>query len=281
MSQQQLETRKDSVEGENLVISLRDEGGFRVFSPAHPTRIFTVTGDTGGVTCTCPDFQLHRADPEWQCNHILAVKNLTSGNESDLAKTQEVSEKHAASPQGTSDDSDIGNPARLLIKRSVSTDGRIDSLSLEVSYPIENDTANEIKEGTQKVLSILSDIIEEFKAENGKTPEQRNAPQNNGNGSVAAQMMSVGGMKGKWGGRRLFLNFDVNGQTVKLFGSRNELAQYIVYAGFPNLAERIAEGTMLNLPCKVITKPSPDGKYLNIEKVFPIDALRYTRSPAK
>jgi hypothetical protein len=281
MNQQQIETRKDRAEGESLVISLREEGGFRVFSPAHPTKIYTVVGDAEGVTCTCPDFQLHRADPEWQCNHIVAVKNLASGEEPVSGKSEEANERRAPTPQETSGNADIESPARLLIKRSVSPDGRIDSLSLEVSYPIDNDTPADIKEGTQKVLGILSDIIEEFKGENGRAPEQRSALQINGNSSVSAQMMSVGGMKGKWGGRRLFLNFDVNGQTVKLFGNRNELAQYIVYAGFPNLADRIAEGTILNLPCRVVTRPSADGKYVNIERVYPIEALRFTRTAAK
>lgn len=281
MNQQQIETRKDRAEGESLVISLREEGGFRVFSPAQPTRIYTVASDAEGIVCTCPEFQLHRADPEWQCNHIAAVKDLASSQDAVSGKTEEFNERRGTSFQTQSGNADLESPARLLIKRSVSVDGRIDSLSLEVSYPIDNDAPTDIKEGSEKVLGILSDIIEEFKGDNGKAPVERSALPNSGSGSVSAQMMSVGGMKGKWGGRRLFLNFDVNGQTVKLFGTRNELAQYIVYAGFPNLAERIGEGTMLNLPCKVMAKPSADGKYLNIEKVFPIEALRYTRSAVK
>ena len=169
----------------------------------------------------------------------------------------------------------------MHIKRSVSLDGRIDSLSLEVSYPVESDSTNEIKEGAEELIGVLSNIVYEFKQENGKNPEVRKVEQNHGNGSVTAQVLSVGGMPGKWGGRRLFLNFDVNGQTLKLFGNRNELAKYISYAGFPDLSERIGEGTILNLPCRVVTKPSPDGKYVNVERVYPIEALRFTRSPAK
>jgi hypothetical protein len=169
----------------------------------------------------------------------------------------------------------------MHIKRSVSPDGKIDALSVELTYPVESGSSDEIKESADRLIAVVSEIVGEFKEENRKGNEPQKTQQSPGNGSVPAQMLSVGGMQGKWGGRRLFLNFDVNGQTVKLFGTRKELAQYISYAGFPDLSEHIAEGTTLNLPCKVITKPSADGKYVNIEKVYPIEALRYTRSPAK
>src|SRR5262249_26362088 len=170
---------------------------------------------------------------------------------------------------------------QMEIKRSVSPDGKINSLSIKVLYPVENGSPTEIKADAERLLSVVSEIIEDFKAEEGKGQEQRTPQQNSGNGSVPAQMLSVGGMRGAWGGRRLFLNFDVNGQTIKLFGSRNEIAKYISYAGFPDISERIGEGTTLSLPCRVVTKPSADGKYVNIERVYPIEALRYTRSPAK
>src|SRR6266540_3222555 len=111
MTQQQLETKKGSAEGESLVISLREEGGFRVFSPAHPTRIYTVAGDADGVICTCPDFQLHRADPEWQCNHILAVKNLASREDAVSGKTEEASERRETSSQEINGNADIESPA--------------------------------------------------------------------------------------------------------------------------------------------------------------------------
>jgi hypothetical protein len=36
------------------------------------------------------------------------------------------------------------------------------------------------------------------------------------------------------------------------------------------MAERIEEGVALRVPCRVITKPSPDGRYVNIERVLPV-----------
>lgn len=82
-------------------------------------------------------------------------------------------------------------------------------------------------------------------------------------------MVNIGGMDGKWG-RRLFINLQANGQSLKLFGNKTQLADAIRNAGFPRMAERIEEGVALRAPCRVITKPSPDGKYVNVERVLPL-----------
>jgi hypothetical protein len=261
---------------ERLIISLNEDGNFRVYSPAYPTRSYTVSGSPEGPKCTCPDFEDHKNDPEWKCNHMAAVLNL-------LNKSGEPAALQGNGPQPAKEENmnEPMNGLRMEIKRSVSHDDKINSLSITVSYPVESDSPSEVKDNADRLIGVLSDITDQFKQENSKVPEQRNAAPNSGNGSVPAQILSLGGMKGTWGGRRLFLNFDVNGQTLKLFGNRNELAKYISYAGFPDLSERIGEGTILNLPCRVVTKPSADGKYVNIERVYPIEALRFTRSPAK
>jgi hypothetical protein len=262
---------------ERLIISLNEEGNFRVYSPANPTKSYTVSGTPEGPRCTCPDFvERKKTDPEWNCGHMLAVLNL-------LNKSGEPTGSEEREPQQRKEvNMDEGiRGLEMHVKRSVSRDDKINSLSITLSYPVESGSSGEVKENAERLISVLSEITDQFKQENGKAPEQKGVQQNSGNASVPAQMLSVGGMKGSWGGRRLFLNFDVNGQTIKLFGTRNELGKYISYAGFPDLSERIGEGTMLNLPCRVVTKPSADGKYLNIERVYPIEALRFTRSPAK
>jgi hypothetical protein len=267
---------EERAENERLIISLNDEGSFRVYSPSNPTRSYTVSGTPEGPKCTCPDFEGHKDDPEWKCQHMMAVLNL-------LNKSVEPAASGEKEPQPRKEETmtEAIRGLEMRIKRSVSRDDKINSLSITLSYPVESDSPSEVKDNAERLIGVLSDITDQFKQENGKAPEQRNATQNSGNGSVPAQILSVGGMKGTWGGRRLFLNFNVNGQTLKLFGSRNELAKYISYAGFPDLLERIGEGTILNLPCRVITKPSADGKYVNIERVYPIEALRFTRSAAK
>ena len=267
---------QERAENERLIISLNDEGNFRVYSPAYPTRSYTVSGTPEGPKCSCPDFEGHKDDPEWKCQHMLAVLNL-------LNKFREPAATGDKEPQQRKEETmtEASRGLEMHIKRSVSRDDKINSLSITLSYPVESDSPSEVKDNAERLIGVLSEITDQFKQENGKAPEQRSATANSGNGSVPAQILSVGGMKGTWGGRRLFLNFDVNGQTLKLFGSRNELAKYISYAGFPDLTERIAEGTTLNLPCRVVTKPSADGKYVNIERVYPIEALRFTRNAVK
>src|SRR6266536_1866778 len=276
MTQELINGRNERAENERLIISLNDEGNFRVYSPAYPTKSYTVSGTAEGPKCTCPDFEGHKNDPEWKCQHMLAVLNLVN-------KSSEPATSGEKEPQPRKEETmaEAIRGLEMRIKRSVSRDDKINSLSITLSYPVESNSPSEVKDNAERLIGVLTDITDQFKQENGKAPEQRNPQQNSGNGSVPAQMLSIGGMKGTWGGRRLFLNFDVNGQTLKLFGSRSELAKYISYAGFPDLSERIAEGTILNLPCRVVTKPSADGKYVNIERVYPIEALRFTRTAAK
>src|SRR6266436_3701507 len=76
MTQELINGRKDRTENERLIISLNDEGNFRVYSPAYPTRSYTVSGTPDGPKCTCPDFEGHKNDPEWKCQHMMAVLNL-------------------------------------------------------------------------------------------------------------------------------------------------------------------------------------------------------------
>src|SRR5262249_12401131 len=108
---------------ERLIISLNDAGNFKVYSPAFPTKSYTVSGTPEGPKCTCPDFEEHKNDPEWKCNHMLAVLNLLNkSNESQPTQTKEP----ISAKQDHVDESMSG--LRMEIKRSVSPDGKINSL---------------------------------------------------------------------------------------------------------------------------------------------------------
>jgi hypothetical protein len=89
---------------------------------------------------------------------------------------------------------------------------------------------------------------------------------------VPAQLLNIAGMNTR-GGWKTFINVQVNGTTTKVFGNKRELGEMITAAGFASIAEHISQGMMLNLPCRVVTKPSPDGRYLNIERVLPLKPL--------
>ena len=81
-------------------------------------------------------------------------------------------------------------------------------------------------------------------------------------------MVAVGGMDGRWG-RRLFLTIEADGKMLRLFGTEKRLAEAITAAGFPDVAKKVAEGLTLDLPCRVVTVPSPDGRFQNVERVLP------------
>jgi len=69
----------------------------------------------------------------------------------------------------------------------------------------------------------------------------------------------------------------VNGQVLKFFGNEKQLADAVTSGGHPDAAGRLVDGCALNLPCRVATKPSLDGRYINIERVYPAQ----TGAPAK
>lgn len=283
---QQYENRKERAQTEPLVIS-RTEEGFRVYSPAEPAKSYVVAGSEEAPACTCPDFQYHEDEPQWRCKHILAVLHrLSKPNPQNGPDRYEATEREAIQNEARLTDERKEKPSaepassngtsQMLIKRSVSPDGRIDSLSVEFSGPVEKISAKEIKSRALKTLKLQADIVESFlngsKKENGSPPDKNDGA----GGAVPAQMLNIGGMDGKWG-RRFFINVKVNGQTSKLFGNRKQLGEFLTAAGYDSMANHIEEGIQLNLPCRVVTKPSEDGRFLNIDQVLPPEAVAQRR----
>src|SRR5436309_2810690 len=279
MTQQQFENRKERAENEPLVIARTDEG-FRVYSPSNRIRSYIVSGSVQAPSCTCPDFQYHDGDASWRCKHILAVLAQYDGQ---LPKDAYEDEERRAiqeegRPQGKEEQPATNGTSQMLLKRSVSPDGRIDSLSVEFSCAVDEQSAGEITSRAGKMLALQARIIERFLDGNSAANDERSGAEDSADGSVPAKMLNIGGMDGKWG-RRLFINVQANDQTLKLFGNGKQLAEAITAAGFSNLAEKIAEGLQLNLPCRVVTKPSTDGRFLNIERVLPNPQVRGNHDP--
>jgi hypothetical protein len=146
-------------------------------------------------------------------------------------------------------------PAVMLLKRSVSPDGRIDSLSVEFTAEVDGMAANEVADSAARLLALQTAIVKGFldgaKNGNGSRPEV--VHDNGANGAALAEMVGIGGTDGKWG-RRLFISFQANGQSLRLYGNRTQLAEAIRNAGFARMAERIEEGVALRVPSRVITK---------------------------
>lgn len=155
----------------------------------------------------------------------------------------------------------------MQLKRSVSPDGRIDSLSVEFSAAVDETSPEAVRSSAARILSLQNDVVADFLGKNGKAQEKA-AVEEKSDGTLPAQMIDIGGMDGKWG-RRLFINVRSNGQTLRLYGNRKQLGEYLVMIGFPKLSGRIEEGISLDVPCRVTTEPSRDGRFTNIVKVLP------------
>src|SRR5438128_10230053 len=72
MTQAQFEVRKNQSENGALSASHTEEG-FRVYSVSNPSKVYLVKQEGEQWICTCPDFDVHKSEPTWLCNHVLAV----------------------------------------------------------------------------------------------------------------------------------------------------------------------------------------------------------------
>lgn len=262
-------------ESPSLIIARSDQG-FRVYSPLTPGKQYVVSGLPAQPHCTCQEFASHEGDPQWLCPHILAVlKETETASQPPTAPATSAGSGPENPEAGTGRRSAGGKNADgaiMLLKRSVSPDGRIDSLSVEFSCPIGKETPESLKSRAEKILALQGEIAAGFLKGNGNATKQGSA-NGNGNGAheaaaAAAQLLAVASMNGRYG-RRLFLNILVNGQVLKFFGSDKQLAEAVTTAGYGSVANRLVDGFVLNLPCRALTKPSVDGRYMNVEKILP------------
>src|SRR5713226_6089806 len=141
MNDMELEKRKARAASETLVISQTD-GGFRVYNPANITHIYMVTGIPDSPKCNCPDYETHQSDPEWRCKHILAVLNQLEKQPAQAAAEDTNDSKPIEKTQNGNQPAEkkkVRAPrnghSEMTIKRSVSLDGFINSLSVEFSTP--------------------------------------------------------------------------------------------------------------------------------------------------
>lgn len=276
---------------ERFVLSRTDDGCL-VYAATDPQHVYLVAGTPEQPTCTCPEVRAQQADPAFRCPHMLAV--FPPYTTADALSTRELTEERAAI-QAEAKPRKRGNgngaasngnghghlPTQMMLKRSVSPDGRIDSLSVEFSCPVDSLAPDAMLARAASTLDLQAQIIRAFvppkPPSNGGNGHDKpeSAPVAADTGRVPATLLTVGGMDGKWG-RRLFLTVQVNGRAAKLFGSPKQLQAALATAGYPDAS--VAEGSTLNLPCQVIAAPSPDGRYLNIVQVFPDTSVPNRRS---
>lgn len=264
-------------EKETFVIS-QSQDGYRVYSVHQPSRSFNVREENGCWICTCPEFVGRRSDPNWRCRHILAVAPRPKQEDVGTVPNTAPIPINGRAAAGA-DRMDHESGTHMLIKRSVSPDGRIDSVSVEFSLPVDGDSQSAITDKALRTLKLQREIVAHFLAMNGKAVERSAEPKTNGyqnglsNGTapngqaVSAQITDISEVQGRWG-PRLVLNFQVNGNRCSLFGSAKQLASQLANAGCSYDPQELRSGLRLNQPCRVITEPSKDGKYMNVVEVL-------------
>lgn len=244
-------------------------GGYEVYDLATPDVLHTVQPEQSGFSCDCLEWA-----GQGTCPHAIAVQakvgvplEPTGAIPFPAQPERQPRRRREAAPVGP----------QLTLKRSVSPDGRIDSLSVELSYPNAPDEG--LANQAEAALRLQSQIIRAFLGTHGRPnkpnqqlPSDRAAARPAPVG-VLAELVSVGAMQTRYGSR-LFINVQVNGDTLKLFGSPKQLAEQLAAAGYPHLAQHLSEGSFLRVPCRVTTKPSNDGRYVNVDQVFPANGAR-------
>lgn len=287
---------------EETLVAMPAEGGFRVYAPSDPARTYLVSGTAAVPDCTCPEFREEAGeDPDFRCRHILAVESQLP--QPTPLDDEEREERRAIQAEGAAPQTVLtavaNSGAQMTIKRSASPDGRIDSLSIEFTCPVEGLTQGAIKARAAKTLNVQDDIIAGFlerhyegteaggdeeretgnssghsDRRNGGNGRSRNRNErdhaNDDDGTLNARMLDVRGMQTRYGWR-MFINVRAGNKTYKLFGDRRALGDFVTDVGYPDLSRNLNSGTELNIPCRVTLKQSEDGRYQNVDEVFPAE----------
>lgn len=253
------------------------------------TKTYEVTVENENIVCNCSSFQKQQKDNgSYYCSHITAAladfeKEQTYIAPTDAsATTEQIDSKVGLSskPNGTAkvpltfptkQASALSKQTHMLIKRSLSVDGRIDSISVEIDFGLLDEDETVVKAQAIKSLKLQDKIIKEFMDVNQPKEELPEPPQvitptvSIPEETVNAIMTKVGVTQSN----SFYITFELpEGKTAKLFGNQKYLSNQIAVAGFSFPPEKIVEGVVLNIPCRVTTVVN--GKFINVDRVFPI-----------
>ncbi len=266
----------------DVLIGQKTEHGIVVHSPSNPAITYLVTGTKEHPHCTCGAFQALKHQPQFRCDHIKAVEAqlpLEADLQAEAFNADDYQEEPEATPPNT--------PPMLTLKRSISPDGRIDSLSVEIAYPLASKNTETILTNAKHVLALQNAIANDFRREH-PAPQRTNGQHQNGNGqyangnghngngahytapdaSVPAHLLDVGSMNTRYG-FKYFLSVQVGDQRLKLFGAKAKLGEHIAAAGYPERGQYLENGTRLDLPCRVVLQQNNGNKYPTITQVLP------------
>jgi hypothetical protein len=231
----------------------------------------------GNGSCTCPDFQVRTAQEGRICKHIAAAAITALAPQSKASSPANGNGSVTANEAQTAE----GSPLIFRIRRTVQTDGK-GGLQVEVQARVTN---NEVQD--QETASYAYELLERLASLAGKnpTPSENKYARESVSPSAAKPPVKSRATSAKEGspvhavitkidrmktrqGNSLFLKVDVGGETVRVFGRPEELAERLEASGYDIPAREIEAGMELHLPCLVKVGQGNNG-YKTIEEFLP------------
>lgn len=165
-------------------------------------------------------------------------------------------------------------PTRMLVKRSLSADGHVDSVSITIDLSIDGLTAQQIKAKGLKALRLETELAQEYLvsfpppatanranaqavAATNDTDEERFA--------APARLLDISKAKNN----TYFINVKVGGKQARLFGTARQLVTQLAGIGQDLTPEAISDGLQLDYACRAVTELGGDGRYLKVVKLLP------------
>jgi SWIM zinc finger len=262
-----MKTKRLRVEGDfpEFVVTNKNGTGYKVKLDLH-----------GSGSCTCPDFQVRIAQEGRICKHIAAAAIIA------LAPLVQTPSPANGSMKANGGQTAEVSPLLFRIRRNVQMDGK-GGVQVEVQARVTNDEAQDRE--TASYAYDLLDRLATLAAKNTapsesnfareavspspakKTPMRSRAASATGGSPVPAVIVKVDRMKTRQS-ESLFLKVDVGGETVRVFGRPEELAERLETSGYDIPASEVQAGLELNLPCLVVTGQGSTG-YKIIEEFLP------------
>lgn len=231
----------------------------------------------GNGSCTCPDFQVRIAQEGRICKHIAAAAITALAPQSKASSPANGNGSVRASETAAAE----ASPLIFRIRRNVQSDGKNGTV-IEVQARVTNDEVQD-----QETASYAYELLERLASLAGKNtaPSDNNAREtvppstaktkpikshatSAPEGSpVHAVITKIDRMKTRQGDS-LFLKVDVGGETVRVFGRPEELAERLEASGYDIPASEVEAGMELHLPCLVKVGQGHNG-YKNIEEFLP------------
>jgi hypothetical protein len=231
----------------------------------------------GSGSCTCPDFQVRIAQDGRICKHIAAAAITTLAPQVQPPSTE--------NGNGSAVKTNGGQPAEassllFRIRRSLQTDGK-NGVQVEVQARVTNDevrdreTASHAYDLLERLASLASNgtassgsnFARETVSPSAAKPIKSHTTSATQGSPVHAVITRIDRMKTRQG-QSLFLKVDVGGETVRVFGRPEELAERLEASGYDIPASEIQAGLELNLPCLVVTGQGNNG-YKTISEFLP------------